>query len=43
VGRLTKEGELIVDHGQHTPWLRGLVSGDASALACPATGHIWPG
>jgi len=42
VGRLTKEGELIIDHELHTPWLRGLVSGDASALACPARGHIWP-
>jgi uncharacterized protein len=42
VGRLTKEGELIIDHERHKPWLRGLVSGDASALACPAKGHIWP-
>lgn len=42
VGRLTKEGELIIDHELHKPWLRGLVSGDASALACPAIGHIWP-
>jgi len=42
VGKLTKEGELIIDHERHKPWLRGLVSGDASALACPAKGHIWP-
>lgn len=42
VGRLTKDGELIIDHELHIPWLRGLVSGDASALACPARGHIWP-
>jgi uncharacterized protein len=42
VGRLTKDGELIIDHELHMPWLRGLVSGDASALACPARGHIWP-
>ncbi len=41
VGRLTKEGELIIGHELHTPWLRGLVSGDATALACPARGHIW--
>jgi len=41
VGRLTKDGELIIDHGLHIPWVRGLVSGDASALACPARGHIW--
>jgi uncharacterized protein len=41
VGRLTKEGELIIDHELHTPWLRGLVSGDASALTCPALGYIW--
>ncbi len=42
VGRLTKEGEVIIDHELHMPWLRGLVSGNASALACPARGHIWP-
>jgi uncharacterized protein len=42
VGRLTKEGELLVDHELHMPWLRGLVSGEASALTCPAIGHIWP-
>ncbi|MFY9641771.1 MAG: radical SAM protein [Rhodomicrobium sp.] len=42
VGRLTKDGELIIDHELHIPWLRGLVSGDASALACPARGLIWP-
>ena len=42
VGRLTKDGELIIDHELHIPWLRGLVSGEASALACPARGHIWP-
>ena len=42
VGRLTKDGELIIDHGLYIPWLRGLVSGDAAALACPARGHIWP-
>jgi uncharacterized protein len=41
VGRLTKEGELIIDHELHTPWLRGLVSGDALALTCPALGYIW--
>jgi|RhiMetdeSRZDD1v2_1073273.scaffolds.fasta_scaffold542194_2 uncharacterized protein len=42
VGRITSEGELIINHEVHTPWMRGLVSGDASALACPAKGHIWP-
>jgi uncharacterized protein len=42
VGRITSEGELFIDHQLHTPWIRGLVSGDASALACPARGHIWP-
>ena len=42
VGRLTKDGELIIGHELHTPWLRGLVSGDAADLACPAKGHIWP-
>ncbi|MGA7330076.1 MAG: radical SAM protein [Rhodomicrobium sp.] len=42
VGRLTKEGELIIGHELHIPWLRGLVSGEASVLACPAIGHIWP-
>jgi uncharacterized protein len=42
VGRITNEGELIIDHDVHAPWLRGLVSGDGSALTCPAKGHIWP-
>ena len=42
VGRLTKDGELIIDHELHTPWIRGLVSGDPADLACPAKGHIWP-
>lgn len=42
VGRITSEGDLIIDHKLHAPWMRGLVSGDASELACPARGHIWP-
>ena len=42
VGRLTKDGELIIGHELHTPWIRGLVSGDPADLACPAKGHIWP-
>lgn len=42
VGRLTRDGDLIINHERHTPWLRGLVSGDDSELACPAKGHIWP-
>ena len=43
VGRLTTDGELIIDHEPHSKWVRGLVTGDASALACPAKGHVWPG
>ena len=42
VGRLTTDGELIIDHKSHTKWIRGLVTGDAAALACPAKGHVWP-
>ena len=41
VGRLTKGGDLIVDHERHMPWLGGLVSSDASTLSCPARGYIW--
>ncbi|MDX2201575.1 MAG: radical SAM protein [Hyphomicrobiaceae bacterium] len=42
VGRLTADGQLIIDHEPHSKWVRGLVTGDASALACPAKGHVWP-
>lgn len=42
VGKLSKGGELTIDHELHKGWIRGLVSGDASELACPAKGHVWP-
>jgi uncharacterized protein len=43
VGRLTADGELLINHETHSKWVRGLVTGDESALACPAKGHVWPG
>jgi len=43
VGRLEADGDLIVDHSRHLPWLRGLLSGDARALSCPAQGYLWGG
>ena len=42
IGRLTSDGQLVIDHDLHMPWLRGSVTGDASTLSCPAKGHIWP-
>jgi uncharacterized protein len=41
VGRLTQEGTLIIDHDRHLPWIRGLISGDARELTCPAVGFLW--
>jgi hypothetical protein len=32
---------MIIDHERHLPWLRGLMSGDPMALACPAMGFLW--
>jgi uncharacterized protein len=42
IGRILADGELIIDHDRHLPWLRGLISGDAGVLACPAAGLVWP-
>ena len=36
VGRLRKNGDVVIDPSRHLPWLQGLVSGDAVALNCPA-------
>lgn len=41
VGRISQNGELIIDHESHVPWLRGLASGNATELACPALGYVW--
>lgn len=41
VGKLEENGDLIVDHGRHLPWLQGLISGDPSILSCPARGYLW--
>ena len=41
VGRLEENGDLVIDHSRHLPWLRGLVSGEAAALSCPARGYLW--
>jgi uncharacterized protein len=43
IGRLEPNGDLVVDHARHLPWLRGLLSGDARALSCPAQGYLWGG
>jgi uncharacterized protein len=42
IGRLTPDGELIIDHQRHLPWMRGLVSGDGRELSCPAIGFVQP-
>lgn len=41
VGLLTENGELIIDHDRHLPWLRGLLSGNAAELSCPARHVVW--
>jgi uncharacterized protein len=40
IGRLLPSGELEIDHDRHLPWLRGLISGDADSLSCPAIGFV---
>jgi uncharacterized protein len=35
VGRLLPTGEVEIDAQRMKPWMRGLFSGDAAALACP--------
>jgi uncharacterized protein len=42
IGKIAPDGELAIDHDRHIPWMRGLASGGAAALACPARGYIWP-
>jgi uncharacterized protein len=41
VGKLSPNGDLIIDHARHLPWLEGLISGDPLALTCPALGYLW--
>jgi uncharacterized protein len=41
IGRLSPEGDLLIDHQRHLPWLRGLMSGDPLQLSCPAMHVIW--
>jgi uncharacterized protein len=43
IGRLEENGDLVVDHDRHLPWLRGLLSGEPVALSCPARGYLWSG
>ena len=43
VGRLEENGDLVIDHSRHLPWLRGLLSGEPAALSCPAQGYLWGG
>ena len=40
VGRLRKNGDVVIDPSRHLPWLQGLVSGDAVALNCPARAYL---
>ncbi len=41
VGRLSENGDLVIDQSKHLPWLQGLISGDAGALSCPARAYLW--
>jgi uncharacterized protein len=40
VGHIEENGDLLIDHAKHLPWLQGLISGDAQALACPAKMYL---
>ncbi|MGD0563521.1 MAG: radical SAM protein [Roseiarcus sp.] len=41
VGRLSENGDLVIDQSRHLPWLHGLISGDPLALSCPALAYLW--
>lgn len=41
VGTLAENGDLIIDHNRHLPWLNGLITGDPLALSCPALVYLW--
>jgi len=43
VGRLSEQGDLVIDHARHLPWLQGLISGDPRTLSCPALAYLWGG
>jgi uncharacterized protein len=36
IGRLTEEGEMIIDQEKLRPWFHGLLSMDSDVLSCPA-------
>ena len=38
IGQLNGDGSLSVDNEKFRPWVRGLVSGEPLALACPLHG-----
>ena len=38
VGRLSENGDLVIDHARHLPWLQGLVSGDSRGSELPGGG-----
>jgi len=42
VGRLNEDGTVVIDRGRILPWMRGLSSGAAEALACPMRGLADP-
>ena len=41
VGRLSEDGDLVIDQARHLPWLQGLISSDPLALSCPALVYLW--
>lgn len=40
VGRLAEDGRVELDAGAIRPWIRGMFTGDAAELSCPAAGWI---
>lgn len=38
IGRITKDGELLIDNAKHGEWLKGWTNSDEERLACPAGG-----
>ena len=38
VGSIDEMGELSIDHARFTPWIRGVLTGDMAAMACPLNG-----
>jgi uncharacterized protein len=43
VGTIREDGRVLVDSAKLAPWMRGLMSGDATELACPMKNHVRSG